>query len=85
MANFYFAVVSSFAGVSAFYDANWDQCVCPCPDPASQVFCLSPNKAIGQTECRNVRSGDPNNCSGRDFKCPLHTVCHVDQCVCEDN
>ena len=80
-ANFYWVVVSSPLGVDAFYTANNERCVCPCPDPAHQQMCLVSNYGI---ECRVVKGNDNNNCGGCNWKCGYKTHCSSGGCVCDD-
>lgn len=80
-ANFYWTFVSSPLGVDAFYTANKERCVCPCPNPAMQDICLRGNNDV---ECRVVRGNDNNNCGGCDWRCPYKTHCSSGRCACDD-
>jgi hypothetical protein len=81
-ANFYWVFVSSPLGVDAFYTANKERCVCPCPNPALQDMCLLNNDEV---ECRVVRANDNNNCGGCGWRCPYKTHCSSGRCVCDDH
>ncbi len=80
-ANFYWVFVSSPLGVDAFYTANKERCVCPCPDPARQEICLVSNYEV---ECRVVKGNDNSNCGGCDWNCGYKTHCSSGGCVCDD-